>query len=260
MVHEIMHGINKDAVTQIVSQIRKRKADSAEEIETTASILGAYDALFPTTHSQPLSEEFIRNNQRTAHHNLTTKQILEDILNGTDITSLMSMGTDTKYISYTNYKWATEHFDHENVLHELRTIGNSIYSQIDRAFTSTTEYDSMRNIAQRCYDSSDYLFQFWEKVVEMDSAEIVASTPLELSQEIFEHIQKNHSRDNIFQGVRALLYIDQQNPDPEIAQVVRDYASHFIDNMPEGTRKTGKLLKNLQKAVGYDGPVQEVVV
>lgn len=253
-----MQGVNKEALINIVSQIKKRKVDSAEDVIRIASVLRTYDDMFPD-HQPSLAEGFVTNNQITSQRNLTTKQILESIIEGTDLTPLMGVQT-VALGKYEGYNWQTDFPEHQNKLHQLRRLGHKMYEHVDVTFNSTSEYNEMIEKAQQLYDSSTYWFELWESIVGIDPAEIVATTPLVLAREIFSHVKWNPGHNNIYKGIRALLYIDQQNPDPEIFEVARTYASYFIDNTTKGTKRAEKLINNLQNVVDYKGPVQEAVV
>ncbi len=255
----MIKGVNKEALMYIVGQIRRREVDSVEEFQRTASILGAYDH-FSDYHTEPLAHQFIRHNHTTSQNNLSTEQILDDIINGTDLTSLMDVEKES-FGNRQRYEWETRDLNHGDVLHQLRELGNSMYKQIDTPFNLTEEYEQMRGIAGRWYDISQELFRFWESIVRIDPEDIVASTPLELAQEIFEYVKNDDNRINILQGVRAIMYIDQENPQQEVDNVVRDFASYFVGNIPTDTKRAIKLRKTLTGATAYLGPpAQEAVV
>ncbi len=256
----MIKGVSKDSLKYIVGQIRRIEVDSIKDFQRTASILAAYDQF--SDPKEELANQFIIQNQKIAYNNLSIKQILEDVIDGTNITSLMEVEKEPSG-NRQRYEWETKNLPHADILQQLRELGNSMYKQIDVPFVETVEYEQMRGIVRRCHDDdkSQKLFKFWESIVETEPSDVVASTPLELAKEIFAYVKKEGSISNsILHGVRALLYIDQQNPTPEQAEVVRNYASYFIDNIPEGTRKTGRLSKTLIEARAYSGvEAQEVV-
>ncbi len=253
----MIKGANKDVLRQIVCRIRATCVDSVEDFQRTASILSAYDQ-FSNYQTEPLAHRFITHNQEVSQKNLSTKKILEDLIEGEDISSLMNVWeTESRNQSY---DWETRHGDHVNTLDRLRELGNSMYRQIDVPFVETTEYEEMRGIAQRCYERSHELFKFCQRVVEIDPEDIVASTPLELSQEIFEYVKNNDNRINILEGVRAIMYIDQENPQQGIDKIARNFASYFIDNFPTDMTKKSMVKKTLAEAQGYIGvQAQEAV-
>ncbi len=239
MINEVMSGINKDALVYIVSQISRRKVDSAEELLRVGSVLKIYDKMF----SDSLADDFVKSNQIVPKRNLTTKPILEAIVERGDITSLMSV--DTIYPrGDEEYDWQTDFNDHRIKLHHLRRLGNRMDVEISEIFIEK---------AQQLYGS--LMFERWEKIVEIDPAKIDAKTPLKLAHEIFSYVQKNPSEDNISHGVKALLYIDQQKPNQEQVEVIVNYAAYFINNMSNGNKD---LRTDLINAVGYEGPQKAV--
>ncbi len=136
-----------------------------------------------------------------------------------------------------------------------------MYRQTDIPFNLTSEYEQMKGVARDCYDKSQDLFQFWKSVVKINQDDIVTSAPLELAQEIFAYVKNKDSKINISQGLKAIKYIDQQNPQQEVYRVVRNFGSYFIDNIPTDTTRATRLKRTLHEARAYTGaPVQEAVV
>ncbi len=94
----MIEGVNEEFLRNIVSQIRERAINSFEDFQAinsfedfqrTVGILCAYDQISDPT--EELANDFIKNNQGISHSNLSTKQILEDVKKGKDISSLMEV-------------------------------------------------------------------------------------------------------------------------------------------------------------------------
>lgn len=236
--------VHEDSLRYIVCQIRQKEIHSIEGFKRTASVLNTYNQ-FSTLDTEPLVDGFIRDNKKLSQDNLSTKQILEDIMEGEDISSLMEVNSID---GHQKYNWSTRHYEHEDLLNTLRELGNSIYMKIDEPFNLTSEYEEMRGIARTRYESPRDMrkFKFWEGVVAIDPSEIIDSTPLVLAREIFSYVRNDPSRDNILQGVKAIKYINQENPDPELAWIVGNFATYFIDNLPEEIVKPAKILRTLR--------------
>ena len=247
----MIEGVNEEFLRNIVSQIRERAINSFEDFQRTVGILCAYDQISDPT--EELANDFIKNNQGISHSNLSTKQILEDVKKGKDISSLMEVN-NIKVGGRQNYDWETRHSDHADTLDRLREFGNSMYRQTDILFNLTSEHEQMRGVARNCYDKSQDLFQFWESVIKINQDDIVTSAPLELAQEIFAYVKNKDSRLNISQGLKSIKYIDQQNPQQEVDKVVRWFGSYFVNNIPTDTTRATRLRKTLLEATAYLGP------
>lgn len=241
-----MEGIDNHALHHIVSQIVGRGFDFPITKKTVNSLI-TYDDMFSVGYSprHPLAKFYIRSSQETSQNNLTTKPLLESFVEGNPL-PLMSVKR-TGYRDDTRYKhqWSTDHLDHGSLLDTLRYLGNPLFEQGDGQINESHQYNKMLGLALECLSESQTLWSNWGLVVN----ENVAS-PLVLANDIFVHLKKGYEQENVEEGIRALLYLDQENYDSEIGDIIRRYSLMFVDR----DRMLGMGNPNLITTLHYEGP------
>ncbi len=242
----MLEGVNVSALREMVS-IMPKDFDSIDGFKRVAGMLLGYD--------QSVGKSYIKEKQLNARANLTTKPILEAIIDGNDFTLLMEVDEDHFYTetlksagdNRRRYRWRGS--DSE-ILDQLRALGNTMYNDhLNEVFTNTPEYKTMRSIAQLCYDDNETQerFKLWQGITDVNLDDVTPSTPLELARAIDDTVrqqtyeggkeQRNRQRNNTLQGARALLYLDEKYPDQGITNMIEEYAEHFLINPPVGPRR-----------------------
>ncbi len=175
-----------EALLEIIEQHIHSPAQTPETVLRNAKILRAYGE--DIGDKETLGQEYVQWRVSLAKANLVTEEYLKYIIkkNGTDWTFLVN-AEQTDSPAYDapegqrTYKWPTNDPDHQRLLDELREKATAMSKYISTVFSSTKEYEEIKDIAKRKLTEDRGKFDGWRNVAALELQPIEKASPDELA-------------------------------------------------------------------------------
>ena len=175
-----------EAIPEIIDQYIHEQVEIPEEILRKAKILRLFGE--DITDKKTLGQEYLQWRINLAKANLVTEEYLKYIIkkNGTDWTFLMN-AEQTDSPAYDppegqrTYKWPTNDPDHQRLLDELREKATAVSKDISTAFSSTKEYEEIKDIAKRKLTEDRGKFDGWRNIAGLELQPIEKASPEQLA-------------------------------------------------------------------------------
>ncbi len=234
----------KNALDLFVSYISKKHAGTVNELIGNAGLIRSV--------SEDLFNRYLSSHKENASSKLKTKILLEEILYGADISSIMEApktNEDGKYRWETGKSPVTDKLVTDR-LDEIRNLANAMYRNVRIPFVQMKEYSQMISIAQKLYESLEKEFVYGGRIVSLSKELIGPATIDKLAMFVFETAQQpNQLRvypiEAAKQGLRALMYLKEKHPDSKI--------------IPKLIKSLAEQSKNIKKRSGFVEDLQRII-
>lgn len=221
---------------RILERLSQEQVNSIDQFVTMARLVRSLPVLDLPDRGV---RGYLKHQQGIASDRLSTQGILEAVIEGEDLSPLMSVPANLrrfkargKFTEYLDYRWRTDDPENRGVLHRLRTLGEKMHSDITKPFSESQTYRDMEAIAAEALSAYQDKFGIWKRISAMDDFRLKTMTPAEIADVIFSHT-KDETRQKWTGGYAAILYLGSRFP-KEMRQKVKGVTDYLILNPPRG--------------------------